>query len=121
MYLHFVKFKKKILILNKITIFANWYLFTVNVDPCFHRKLNDVLTTRIIKFFMDQSKKDPHTYLQFYEDYGLFFREGIVTTHDQDLRVSSIKSCKKFKSILIMGINMYISKIYVDHALKSLQ
>lgn len=79
----------------------------VNVDLCFHRKLNDVLTTRIIKFFMDQSKKDPHTYLQFYEDYGLFFREGIVTTHDQDLRVSSIKSGKKFKSILIMGINMY--------------
>lgn len=52
--------------------------------------MNDVLTTRIIKFFMDQSKKDPQTYLQFYEDYGLFFREGIVTTHDQDLRVSSI-------------------------------
>lgn len=113
--------KKKNLNFNKITIFANWYLFTVNVDPCFHRKLNDVLTTRIIKFFMDQSKKDPQTYLQFYEDYGLFFREGIVTTHDQDLRVSSIKSGKKFKSILIMGINMYISKIYVDHALKSLQ
>lgn len=55
-------------------------------DSALIRKLNDVLTTRIIKFFMDQSKKDPQTYLQFYEDYGLFFREGIVTTHDQDLR-----------------------------------
>lgn len=77
--------------------------------------MNDVLTTRIIKFFMDQSKKDPQTYLQFYEDYGLFFREGIVTTHDQDLRVSSINKhvVLKFKSILIMGINMYRSKIYM--------
>lgn len=81
----------------------------------FPRKLNDVLTTRIIKFFMDQSKKDPQTYLQFYEDYGLFFREGIVTTHDQDLRVSSIDTFVvwKFKSILIMGIDMYRSKIYM--------
>lgn len=75
--------------------------------------MNDVLTTRIIKFFMDQSKKDPQTYLQFYEDYGLFFREGIVTTHDQDLRVSSINKLVvwKYKSILIMGINMYLSKL----------
>ena len=52
-----------------------------------NRKLNDVLTTRIIKFFLEQSKKDPENYMKFYEDYGLFFREGIVTTHDQDLRV----------------------------------
>ena len=45
------------------------------------------MTNRLIKFFQEQAKKDHDKYLQFYEDYGLFFREGIVTTPEQDQRV----------------------------------
>ena len=54
---------------------------------CFSRKLRQVLTSRILKFFADKAKKDPLTYRKFYDDYGLFFREGIVTTPEQDQRV----------------------------------
>ena len=36
---------------------------------------------------MDQSKKEPEKYAKFFEDYGLFIREGIVTTQEQDVRV----------------------------------
>uniref|UniRef100_A0A8K9UHV3 TNF receptor associated protein 1 n=1 Tax=Oncorhynchus mykiss TaxID=8022 RepID=A0A8K9UHV3_ONCMY len=50
------------------------------------RKLRDVLQQRIIKFLMDQSKKEPEKYAKFFEDYGLFIREGIVTTQEQDVR-----------------------------------
>ena len=53
----------------------------------FSRKLRWVLTNRLLKFFLEQAKKDKDSYLQFYEDYGLFFREGIVTTPEQDQRV----------------------------------
>ena len=53
----------------------------------FSRKLRQVLTSRILKFFADKAKKDPLTYRKFYDDYGLFFREGIVTTPEQDQRV----------------------------------
>ena len=42
----------------------------------------------MLKFFMERAKKDPAKYLKFYEDYGLFIREGIVTTPEQDVRVS---------------------------------
>lgn len=50
------------------------------------RKLRDVLQKRVIKFFIDQSKKDPEKYAKFFEDYGLFMREGIVTTAEQDVK-----------------------------------
>ncbi|XP_059834889.1 heat shock protein 75 kDa, mitochondrial [Hypanus sabinus] len=50
------------------------------------RKLRDVLQQRIIKFFLDQGKKEPEKFLKFYEDYGLFIREGIVTSAEQDVK-----------------------------------
>eukprot|EP00062_Callorhinchus_milii_P009014 gi/632952347/ref/XP_007891801.1/ PREDICTED: heat shock protein 75 kDa, mitochondrial isoform X2 [Callorhinchus milii] len=50
------------------------------------RKLQAVLQQRLIKFFLEQSKKEPEKYSQFYEDFGLFIREGIVTTVEQDVK-----------------------------------
>ncbi|XP_040297739.1 heat shock protein 75 kDa, mitochondrial [Bufo bufo] len=50
------------------------------------RKLRDVLQRRLVKFFLDQNKKDPEKYKKFFEDYGLFIREGIVTTQEQDVK-----------------------------------
>ncbi|CAG5131563.1 unnamed protein product, partial [Candidula unifasciata] len=61
------------------------------------RKLRQVLTARILKFFTEQAKKDSETYKKFYEDYGLFFREGIVTTTEQDLR-EDIAKLLRFES-----------------------
>lgn len=55
----------------------------------FCRKLRDVLQQRLIKFFVDQSKKDAEKYAKFFEDYGLFMREGIVTTAEQEVKVGS--------------------------------
>ena len=46
-----------------------------------------MLSNRILKFFLERAKKDPEGYLEFYQDYGLFFREGIVTTPEQEQRV----------------------------------
>lgn len=54
------------------------------------RKLRDVLQQRVIRFLLDQSKKGPEKYSKFFEDYGLFIREGIVTTQEQDVKVNSL-------------------------------
>lgn len=56
----------------------------------FCRKLRDVLQQRLIKFFIDQSKKDAEKYAKFFEDYGLFMREGIVTTTEQEVKVGAV-------------------------------
>ncbi|XP_034046339.1 heat shock protein 75 kDa, mitochondrial [Thalassophryne amazonica] len=50
------------------------------------RKLREVLQERVIRFLLDQSKKEPEKYSKFFEDYGLFLREGIVTTQEQDVK-----------------------------------
>uniref|UniRef100_A0A8D9BU47 Heat shock protein 75 kDa, mitochondrial n=1 Tax=Cacopsylla melanoneura TaxID=428564 RepID=A0A8D9BU47_9HEMI len=45
-------------------------------------KLRNVLTSRILKFLQDRSKRDTENYLLFYKDYSHFIKEGIVTTQD---------------------------------------
>ncbi|XP_070554261.1 heat shock protein 75 kDa, mitochondrial-like [Ptychodera flava] len=52
-------------------------------DSALIRKLRSVLTGRIVKFLQDQAKKDRVKYDKFINDYGLFFREGIVTSPEQ--------------------------------------
>ncbi|XP_063046289.1 heat shock protein 75 kDa, mitochondrial [Engraulis encrasicolus] len=61
------------------------------------RKLRDVLQQRVIRFFMDQSRKEPEKYARFFEDYGLFMREGIVTTSEQDVK-EDIAKLLRFES-----------------------
>uniref|UniRef100_A0A8C1FI80 Uncharacterized protein n=1 Tax=Cyprinus carpio carpio TaxID=630221 RepID=A0A8C1FI80_CYPCA len=55
------------------------------------RKLRDVLEQRVTGFLLDQSKKDPEKYARFFDDYGLFLREGIVTTAEQSVKEDSAK------------------------------
>ncbi|CAF0721246.1 unnamed protein product [Rotaria sp. Silwood1] len=47
------------------------------------RKIRLLLTQRVIRFLQEQAKKDKPKYQEFYEDYKLFFKEGIVRTADQ--------------------------------------
>ncbi|XP_011135443.1 heat shock protein 75 kDa, mitochondrial [Harpegnathos saltator] len=46
-------------------------------------KLRDVLTARILKFLHERSTKQPEEYNEFYKTYGLFLKEGIVTSNSQ--------------------------------------
>lgn len=71
----------------KFIVFAQFFTFTPIFSPLF-RKLRDVLQQRVIRFLLDQSKKEPEKYNKFFEDYGLFMREGIVTTQEQDVKVT---------------------------------
>lgn len=71
-----------------LLVFHRSCLFMINAFLCC-RKLRDVLQQRLIKFFVDQSKKDTEKYAKFFEDYGLFMREGIVTTTEQEVKVGS--------------------------------
>ncbi|NXA41551.1 TRAP1 protein, partial [Eudromia elegans] len=67
------------------------------------RKLRDVLQKRLIKFFIDQSKKDPEKYTKFFEEYGLFMREGIVTIAEQDVKEDIAKLLRYESSSLPAG------------------
>ncbi|OPJ87691.1 CREB-binding protein isoform A [Patagioenas fasciata monilis] len=79
------------------------------------RKLRDVLQKRVIKFFIDQSKKDPEKYAKFFEDYGVFMREGIVTIAEQDVKEDIAKLLRYESSALPAGqltsLNDYASRM----------
>lgn len=47
------------------------------------RKLRTVLTNRVLRFLHDKSTKDTAEFDKFYKDYGMFLKEGIVTTNEQ--------------------------------------
>lgn len=54
----------------------------------FHRKLRNVLTARILKFLHERSTKEPEDYNEFYKAYGLFLKEGIITSTEQSEKVT---------------------------------
>jgi TNF receptor-associated protein 1 len=47
-----------------------------------------VLTNRVLRFLHDKSTKDTAEFDKFYKDYGMFLKEGIVTTNEQFEKVS---------------------------------
>ncbi|XP_061567072.1 heat shock protein 75 kDa, mitochondrial [Cololabis saira] len=67
------------------------------------RKLRDVLQQRVIRFLLDQCKKEPEKYSKFFDDYGLFMREGIVTTQEQDVKEDIAKLLRYESSALPAG------------------
>ncbi|XP_008576559.1 PREDICTED: heat shock protein 75 kDa, mitochondrial [Galeopterus variegatus] len=113
-------YSRKVLIQTKATdILPKWLRFVRGVvdsediplnlsrellqESALIRKLRDVLQKRLIKFFVDQSKKDAEKYTKFFEDYGLFMREGIVTTAEQEVKEDIAKLLRYESSALPAG------------------
>jgi len=47
------------------------------------RKVRTVLENRCIRFLNDKLRKDPEQYREFFENYGLFLKEGVITATEQ--------------------------------------
>ncbi|KAB5554106.1 hypothetical protein PHYPO_G00046350 [Pangasianodon hypophthalmus] len=113
-------YSRKVLIQTKATdILPKWLRFLQGVvdsediplnlsrellqESALIRKLRDVLQQRIIRFLLDQSKKEPEKYAHFFEDYGLFMREGIVTSTEQGIKEDIAKLLRFESSALPAG------------------
>ncbi|XP_077173294.1 heat shock protein 75 kDa, mitochondrial isoform X2 [Paroedura picta] len=113
-------YSRKVLILTKATdILPKWLRFLKGVvdsedvplnlsrellqESALLRKLREVLQRRLTNFFVTQSKKDPKKYAKFFEDYGLFIREGIVTVAEQEVKEDIAKLLRYESSVLPAG------------------
>uniref|UniRef100_A0A8C9T0S5 TNF receptor-associated protein 1 n=1 Tax=Scleropages formosus TaxID=113540 RepID=A0A8C9T0S5_SCLFO len=113
-------YSRKVLIQTKATdILPKWLRFLRGVvdsediplnlsrellqESALIRKLRDVLQQRVIRFLLDQSRKEPEKYARFFEDYGLFMREGIVMTAEQDVKEDIAKLLRFESSALPAG------------------
>ncbi|XP_051692241.1 heat shock protein 75 kDa, mitochondrial [Oryctolagus cuniculus] len=113
-------YSRKVLIQTKATdVLPKWLRFVRGVvdsediplnlsrellqESALIRKLREVLQQRLIRFFIDQSRKDAEKYAKFFEDYGLFMREGIVTTTEQEVKEDIAKLLRYESSALPAG------------------
>ena len=96
-------YSKKVLIQPKAeSVLPHWLRFVKGVvdsediplnlsrellqDSALIRRLKDVLTSRIVKYLQDQTKKDRVKYEKFFKDCGIFLREGIVTSESNEVK-----------------------------------
>ncbi|MFA6471856.1 MAG: molecular chaperone HtpG [Candidatus Latescibacterota bacterium] len=59
-------------------------------DNLIFRKLKKFLNRRIIRFLEDEAKKDPKKYLTFWENFGIFIKEGAVSDYENKSELSSL-------------------------------
>lgn len=75
-----------------------------------------MLTNRVLRFLLERAAKEPDQFDQFYRDYGLFLKEGIVTGQLQnekvrrlsctDLVIKSGRRTETFDSPLTSDLNI---------------
>ena len=97
-------YSKKVLILSKANqILPRWLRFMKGVvdsediplnlsrellqDSNLIRKLRNILTQKIIRLLNDEANTDPFKFKEFYDDFSLYFKEGITKAQDQNEKV----------------------------------
>ncbi|XP_054722979.1 heat shock protein 75 kDa, mitochondrial-like [Uloborus diversus] len=92
-------YSQRVLIKSKADILPKWLRFVRGVidsediplnlsrellqDSALIRKISTMITNKLLRYLLDQMKKDPETYLQFHNDYSIFLKEGILSISDQ--------------------------------------
>lgn len=84
-------------------------------DSALVNRLKDVLTRRLIKFLHEQARKDRVKYEEFFKEYGLFIREGVVVTSDEHLK-EDIAKLLRFESSNekqgdLISLEFYVSRM----------
>ena len=51
------------------------------------RKISKILTDKILSFLQSEMKKDPIKYSEFYKNFSLYIKEGVITDVEQSSRV----------------------------------
>uniref|UniRef100_A0A671RVE8 Heat shock protein 75 kDa, mitochondrial n=1 Tax=Sinocyclocheilus anshuiensis TaxID=1608454 RepID=A0A671RVE8_9TELE len=100
-------YSRKVLIQTKATdILPKWLRFLRGVVDSEDIPLNlsrELLQESALIRKLRDSKKDPEKYTRFFDDYGLFMREGIVTTAEQSVKEDIAKLLRFESSALPAG------------------
>ncbi|KAG7162571.1 heat shock protein 75 kDa, mitochondrial-like isoform X2 [Homarus americanus] len=91
---------RRVLIMNKAeNVLPKWLRFLKGVvdsediplnlsrellqDSALIRRLRTVIQNRVVRFLFDKSRKDAESYSKFFTDYGIFIKEGILSSQEQ--------------------------------------
>lgn len=82
-------------------------------DSLLISRISSVLTKRIIKFLLDEDRKDPAKYAQWYQEFSTFIKEGVCSdfAHKNDLaKLLRFESSVEPKGKLI-SLDEYVSRM----------
>jgi len=91
---------RRVLIMNKASnVVPKWLRFMKGVvdsediplnlsrellqDSALIRKLRTVIQNRVVRFLFDRLRKEPENYDKFFQDYGIFIKEGVLGSQEQ--------------------------------------
>uniref|UniRef100_A0A6A7FR49 Heat shock protein 75 kDa n=2 Tax=Hirondellea gigas TaxID=1518452 RepID=A0A6A7FR49_9CRUS len=93
-------YSRRVLIKNKAeSVMPKWLRFVKGVvdsediplnlsremlqDSAIIKRVRTVLQNRCVRFLAEKQSKEPKSYQEFFEDYGIFLKEGIITATEQ--------------------------------------
>ena len=59
-------------------------------DSALVQKLNSLITKRYLKFLEKEAKNDPEKYLEFYQKFSKFLKEGIATSYEHQEQLAGL-------------------------------
>ncbi|KAL4002163.1 Hsp90 family protein [Acanthocheilonema viteae] len=80
-------------------------------------KLRQILTDKVVSYFVNEMKKDRIKYKEFYNGYSLYFKEGVCTENDQNIK-EQIGSLLLFESSSLKAGTLTSLNEYVDRMQK---
>ncbi len=85
-------------------------------DTSLMQKLNRVLTGRFIKFLEEQAEKEAEVYEKFFDQYGRFLKEGVVTdyTHKDALGKLLRYECSALEKAKRTSLADYVKRMPAD-------
>lgn len=85
-------------------------------DSALISKLRRVLTKRFIKFLNEQAKEDTKKYDEFWQNFGMFIKEGLATdfTYREDLAKLLRFESSKAEPGQLVSLNQYLERMKED-------
>ncbi|GAB6181430.1 molecular chaperone HtpG [Desulfotomaculum defluvii] len=85
-------------------------------DSALMAKLRKVITGRLIKFFNEQAKTEPEKYKEFWQNFGMFIREGAATdfVHRKELANLLRFSSSKAEEGQLVSLKDYLERMKED-------
>merc|ERR1712137_652905 len=76
-------------------------------------RIASVITRRLIKFFNEESKKNPAAYEEFFNEYGQFIKEGIVTDAGDRENLAKLlrMESSQFEDGKLVSLEDYVSRM----------
>ena len=87
------------------------------------RKLRTVITNKFLRFLQDKAKKDRKSFLEFYKDYGLFLKEGILTGTEQYEKeeIAKLLRFERYRQEICKYLKCKLEKFSYEHFLAVLK